>query len=67
MGQTVFERRRTVRCASGFTLVELIISLVLISLLALVASPLLRLPMVGWMDASRRASLSSGIDAVCMR
>ena len=62
MRRTVFEQRCNVRCARGFTLVELIISLVLISLLALVAAPLLRLPMIGWMDASRRASLSSGID-----
>ena len=62
MRRTVFERRRHRGHALGFTLVELIISLVLISLLALVAAPLLRLPMVGWMDASRRASLSSGID-----
>jgi len=65
MRRTVFEHRRAVRGARGgrgFTLVELIISLVLISLLALVAAPLLRLPMVGWMDATRRANLSSGID-----
>ena len=62
MRRTVFERHHCRSRARGFTLVELIISLVLISLLALVAAPLLRLPMIGWMDASRRANLSSGID-----
>ena len=62
MHRTVFEHHRHLGRAGGFTLVELIISLVLISLLALVAAPLLRLPMIGWMDASRRANLSSGID-----
>ena len=46
----------------GFTLVELIISMVLISLLSLVAAPLLRIPMVAWMDASRRAGLSNDLD-----
>lgn len=38
------------------------LNLALASLLGLVAAPLLRLPMVGWMDASPRANLSSGID-----
>ncbi len=46
----------------GFTLVELIISIVLVSLFALVAAPLLRLPMSAWLDASRRSELTNAID-----
>jgi MSHA biogenesis protein MshO len=48
----------------GFTLVEMIISIVLISILAMVAAPLLRMPMLAWMDVSRRARLASDIDMV---
>ena len=56
--------RRARRRAHGFTLIEMIVSLVLISVLALTAAPLLRLPMVAWMDASRRADLTQSIDIV---
>ncbi len=48
----------------GFTLLEMVIALVLISLLALVAAPLLRLPLAGWLDASRRAGLAQALDTV---
>lgn len=48
--------------ARGFTLIEMIISLTLISLLAVVAAPLLRLPLAGWMDASRRSALTQSLD-----
>ena len=50
--------------ARGFTLVEMIVSITLIGILAVVAAPLLRLPMVAWMDASRRANLGATADLV---
>jgi MSHA biogenesis protein MshO len=50
--------------ASGFTLIEMVISLTLIGLLAVAAAPLLRLPLAGWMDASRRAALAQSLDVV---
>lgn len=49
---------------AGFTLVEMIISIVLISLLALVAAPMLRLPLSAWLDATRRAKLAQALDTV---
>lgn len=48
----------------GFTLVEMIVSITLIGLLSVMAAPLLRLPMVAWMDASRRADLGATADLV---
>ncbi len=50
--------------ARGFTLVEMIIAIALIGLLSVMAAPLLRMPMVAWMDASRRADLSASADLV---
>jgi MSHA biogenesis protein MshO len=46
----------------GFTLVELIVSIVLIGILAVAAVPMLQLPMTAYLDASRRADLSSELD-----
>ena len=48
----------------GFTLVEMIVSITLIGILAVVAAPLLRLPLVAWMDASRRADIGATADVV---
>jgi|CXWL01.1.fsa_nt_gi MSHA biogenesis protein MshO len=48
----------------GFTLVEMIIAIALIGLLSVMAAPLLRMPMVAWMDASRRANLGATADLV---
>jgi len=48
----------------GFTLIEMIVSITLVSLLAMVAAPLLRLPLTAWLDASRRAQLTDAIDTV---
>lgn len=50
--------------ARGFTLVEMVIAITLIGLLSMVAAPLLRLPLAGWMDASRRAGLAQALDTV---
>lgn len=51
----------------GFTLIEMVVSITLISLLAVAAAPMLRLPLAGWMDASRRSSLAHAIDAIDSR
>ncbi|MDP1901105.1 MAG: type II secretion system protein [Rubrivivax sp.] len=52
------------RAARGFTLVEMIVAIALIGLLSVMAAPLLRIPMVAWMDASRRADLGATADLV---
>lgn len=52
------------RRVAGFTLVELIVSIALISLLSMAAIPLLKLPLEGWMDATRRANLSTELDII---
>ncbi len=54
----------TPHAAAGFTLVELIVSIALIGLLSMAAIPLLKLPLEGWMDATRRATLSTELDIV---
>jgi len=48
---------------TGFTLVEMVISIALMGVLALAAVPLLRLPMASWVDASRRAELMQSMDS----
>lgn len=47
----------------GFTLVELIISITLVGILAVVAVPMLRMPMTAYMDAAHRADLTGELDA----
>ncbi len=54
-------RRQRLR---GFTLVELIVSITLMALLCMAAVPLLKLPLEGWMDATRRATLSTELDII---
>jgi MSHA biogenesis protein MshO len=46
----------------GFTLVEMVISITLISLLALVAAPMLRLPLTAWLDTTRRAEMTNSLE-----
>ena len=46
----------------GFTLVELIVSIVLLSLLAVAVVPMLQLPMRAYLDATRRAEMSAELD-----
>ena len=41
----------------GFSLVEMVISIALIGTMAVMATPLLRLPLTAWAEASRRADL----------
>ncbi|MES2886442.1 MAG: type II secretion system protein [Pseudomonadota bacterium] len=60
MHRTRCERRHGV----GFTLVELTVSIALIGLLAMAAVPLLRVPLEGWMDATRRSTLTTELDLV---
>lgn len=52
------------RRQAGFTLIEMIISIVIIALLALVSAPMLRLPLSAWLDATRRAELTQSLDTV---
>src|SRR4051812_47948698 len=48
----------------GFTLVEMVVSITLISLLALVAAPMLRLPLSAWLDATRRSEMTNSMEAM---
>jgi MSHA biogenesis protein MshO len=52
------------RGSSGFTLIEMIISIVIIGILALVAAPMLRLPLSAWLDTTRRGQLTQSLDTV---
>jgi len=56
--------RHPLRKPRGFTLVEMVVAIALIGVLAVMAAPLLRLPLVAWMDGSRRAELGAGADLV---
>ena len=59
------DRQRSARQRQrGFTLVEMIIAITLMGLLSVMAAPLLRMPMVAWMDASRRAELGISADVL---
>lgn len=55
---------RAVQRAAGFTLVEMIVSMVLIAILAVAAAPMLRLPLGSWLDATRRSELTQSIDTM---
>ncbi|MBI5719472.1 MAG: type II secretion system protein [Burkholderiales bacterium] len=48
----------------GLSLVEMVISIALIGTIAVMATPLLRLPLAAWGDASRRADLTQAAAAV---
>jgi MSHA biogenesis protein MshO len=50
--------------AAGFTLVEMVVAMTLLSVLALAAVPMLRLPMTAYMDVQRRADAAQTLDAV---
>lgn len=50
--------------ARGFTLVEMVVAITLISLLALVAAPMLRLPLTAWLDATRRSEMTNSMEAM---
>lgn len=51
----------------GFTLVELIVSITLLSTLALVAVPMLRMPMTAYLEAGARAGVTTELDTVQTR
>lgn len=51
----------------GFTLVELVVSITLLGILAMVTVPLLQLPMSAYLDATRRADTASEIDATAAK
>jgi MSHA biogenesis protein MshO len=48
----------------GFTLVEMIIAITLLGILATVAVPLIRMPMIGYMEATARAHVTTNLDWV---
>ncbi len=58
---------RRMRFDAGFTLVELIISITLLSTLALVAVPMLRVPMSGYLQSQARVDVSGELDAAQTR
>jgi MSHA biogenesis protein MshO len=47
----------------GFSLVEMVIAIALIGVMAVMAAPLVRLPLAAWWDASRRADLVQAAQA----
>lgn len=48
----------------GFTLVELVVAMTLLALLTMAAAPLLRVPVVAYMDVQRRADALQSLDAI---
>jgi MSHA biogenesis protein MshO len=63
MRRTGFDAMRRRAQQHGFTLVELIVSITLLGILAVVAVPMLRTPMAAYMDAQHRADLAAELDA----
>lgn len=57
-------RRTSINTERGFTLIEMIISLVLMGIVAMVMIPLLQMPMNGYLDAQRRTELQAQVDLV---
>jgi len=51
----------------GFTLVELVVSITLLAILAMVAVPMLSLPMSAYMDAALRSDLRSEMDTAAAK
>ncbi|MBL8323642.1 MAG: prepilin-type N-terminal cleavage/methylation domain-containing protein [Rubrivivax sp.] len=47
----------------GFSLIEMVISIALVGVIAVMATPLMRLPLAAWADASRRADLVQAAQA----
>lgn len=57
-------RRTSINTERGFTLIEMIISLVLMGIVAMVMIPLLQMPMKGYLDAQRRTELQAQVDLI---
>lgn len=53
----------TPRASRGFSLMEMVISIAVIGVIAVMATPLIRLPLAAWSDASRRADLVQAAQA----
>lgn len=63
MRRTGFDAMRPANRHAGFTLIEMIVSITLVGILAVVAVPMLRTPMSAYMDAAHRAELTAEMDA----
>jgi len=54
-------------CRRGFTLVELVVAITLLSTLALVAVPMLRMPMAAYLESAARVDVATELDTVQTR